>query len=153
MNCIDRFLSWAHKHYIIVIVILVSSIVHTALFFRTTKHLAQNTMIAQIISTSTQNTMIVQKNSTRSGAQRLYPIVREGDDSYLKGDYQIAWDYYADARSALRELQTAFPDRSAQYRDAERVVQNRMYLAEIADSLKHLMPNHANAADAKKPRG
>lgn len=143
MNYIDRFLSWAREHtgHIIGggigIAFIVIFVLYTIFWGTTGNQYCGSPMVS------------INETSTKSGAQRLYSIVREGDDLYLKGDYQKAWDYYADTHSALRELQTEFPDRSAQYRDAERVVQNRMYLAEIADSLKQIMPNQTNSADAK----
>lgn len=87
---------------------------------------------------------------THSGSERLYPMVREGDDEFEKGEHGNAWDRYEYARSALRSLQTEFPSRAQKYRDAERVVQSRMYLAQAAGYVDEILPNKQVNKDATR---
>ncbi|WP_020590285.1 hypothetical protein [Desulfobacter curvatus] len=60
-------------------------------------------------------------------------FLREGDDEFWYGEYNLALTQYKSAKSALRQLQIEYPKRSQKYRDAEKVVQNRIYLAQAAN--------------------
>lgn len=82
------------------------------------------------------------KHMTYSGSQRIYLSVKKGDRNYHDGNYQIALDFYTDARETLREFQNEYPKKSLEYRDAERVVQSRIYLADTAVLLKQIKPNN-----------
>ncbi len=95
---------------------------------------------------SASNTEHISESSSiiHSGAERLYSTVREGDDKFEIGEFERAWNEYEYARDNLRRLQAAYSDRALKYRDAEQVVQNRMYLAKAAAYIDEILPNKAN---------
>ena len=85
--------------------------------------------------------MSVSSGIIYGGAERLYVLVKIGDQDFLRGDFQNAWQWYSQAKDAFQELQEAYPERRRSYREAERVVQSRIYLAEIGESLTALVEN------------
>jgi hypothetical protein len=130
MNWLDQFLLWSREHKAAFVSIAVVS--HGAVL---------------VYSVFTLNYFLQSEESSsktslsHSGSERLYPLVREGDDKFASGKHSNAWDRYESARGALRSLQTEFPSRAQKYRDAERVVQSRMYLAQAAGYLDEILPN------------
>lgn len=140
MNWLERFLIWSRENKAKFIGIAIVS--HGVIL---------------VYAITTLNYFLLVKDSSspnlsisHSGAERLYPIVREGDDKFAIGEHSDAWKKYEYAKDALRSLQAEYPERSQRYRDAERVVQSRMYLAQSAAYIEEILPNKQVNKDASR---
>lgn len=139
MNWLDQFLLWSrdHKTAFVGIAVVSHGVVLVYAVF---------TLNYFILSNDASPTTSI----SHSGSERLYPLVREGDDEFVIGKHSNAWDRYEYARGTLRSLQTEFPSRAQKYRDAERVVQSRMYLAQAAGYVDEILPNKQVNKDASR---